>query len=143
MPIELTHHFPITKPIDEMFSMILDLERIVPCVEGGRVLEPIGPSSVGAEIEVAMGMMSMTFKGTVEIVEQSADPRRVLMAVKSKEVSGQGDADADVEFLLADSTGTINTTAHITGTPMSMGEAVAAGVLDAMINDFAQTFAEA
>jgi uncharacterized protein len=142
MAIELTHQFPITRPVDEMFGVIVDLERLVPCVDGGRVLERTGPDCVVSEIEVAMGMMSMTFKGTVEIVERDAESHRVLMAVKSSEVTGEGDADADVEFLLTEGVGTIKTSARITGTPMSMGETVTAGVLDAMITDFVQTLAE-
>jgi carbon monoxide dehydrogenase subunit G len=142
MAIELTHQFPITKPVDEAFAVIVDLERLVPCVDGGSVLERTGPDSVVAEIEVAMGMMSMTFKGTVDTVEQDAGSHRALFAVRSSEVTGEGDADADVEFLLADGLGTIKTSARMTGTPMSMGEAVAAGVLDALITDFAGTLAE-
>jgi uncharacterized protein len=142
MALELTHQFSITKPIGETFATILDLERLVPCVDGGRVLERTGPDSVAAEIEVAMGVMSMTFSGTVEIVERDAPSYRVRMTVRSREVSGQGDADADVEFHLAEGVGTIKTSAEITGTPMSMGESVAAGVLDAMITDFALTLSE-
>ena len=141
MAIELTHQFPITRPVDEAFAVILDLERIVPCVDGGRVLERTGPDSVVAEIEVAIGMMSMTFKGTIDIIERDAGSHRARMAVKSSEVNGEGDADADVEFLLADGLGTIKTSARMTGTPMSMGETVAAGVLDALITDFAGTLA--
>ena len=44
----------------------------MPCVEGGSVLETTGPDAVKAEIMVKMGAMSMTFTGTVEIVEQDA-----------------------------------------------------------------------
>ena len=73
MAVELDHSFSTTKPIDESFATILDLERVIPCVEGGSVLEATSPESVKAEIKVKMGAMSMTFTGTVEIVEQDAD----------------------------------------------------------------------
>ena len=59
--------------------------------------------------------MSMTFKGAVEVVEQDATAHRALVEVNSKEISGQGDANASVEFVLADGSGTIKTTAQITG----------------------------
>ena len=72
MAVELDHSFTTTKPIDESYAAILDLERVVPCVEGGSVLETTGPDAVKAEIKVKMGAMSMTFTGTVEIVEQDA-----------------------------------------------------------------------
>jgi carbon monoxide dehydrogenase subunit G len=136
MAVELDHPFSTAKPIDESFATILDLERVVPCVEGGTVLETMGPESVRAEIKVKMGAMSMTFTGTVEIVEQDAEAHRAVMSVKSKEAGGQGHANATVEFALTDGGGTIHTNAQITGKAASMGEGVVVGVLDALITDF-------
>jgi carbon monoxide dehydrogenase subunit G len=134
--VDLDHTFSTAKPIDESFAVITDLERVVPCVEGGSVVETTGPNSVKAEILVKMGAMSMTFTGTVDIVEQDAAAHRVVMSVKSKEAGGQGYANATVEFSLTDGGGTIHTNAQITGKAASMGEGVVAGVLDALIADF-------
>jgi uncharacterized protein len=136
MAVELDHSFTTAKPIDESYAAILDLDRVVPCVEGGSVLERTAPDSVRAEIRIKMGAMSLTFTGTVEIVEQDAEARRVLMRVKSREAGGQGYANADVAFTLSDGGGTIHTSAQITGTAASMGEGVMVGVLDALITDF-------
>ena len=136
MAVELDHSFSTAKPIDESFAVITDLERVVPCVEGGSVVETTGPNSVKAEILVRMGAMSMTFTGTVDIVEQDPAAHRVVMTVKSKEAGGQGHANATVEFSLSDGGGTIHTNAQITGKAASMGEGVVAGVLDALIADF-------
>ena len=134
--VELDHSFSTGKPIDETWEAILDLERLVPCVEGGKVLERTGPESVRAEIKVKMGAMSMTFTGTVEVVEQDAGEHRAVMQVKSKEAGGQGYANADVTFALSDGGGTIHTAAQITGKAASMGEGVVVSVLDALIKDF-------
>ena len=73
MAVQLEHKFTMAKPIDESFAAITDLEQVVPCVEGGHVLERTGDDAVKAEIVVKMGAMSMTFTGTVEITEK--DPR--------------------------------------------------------------------
>lgn len=134
--VELDHSFSTAKPIDESYATILDLERVVPCVEGGSVLETTGPDSVKAEIKIKMGAMSLTFTGTVEIVEQDPEAHRVVMEVKSREAGGQGHANANVVFSLADGGGTIHTNAQITGKAASMGEGVMVGVLDALITDF-------
>ena len=136
MAVVLDHPFSTAKPIDESYAAILDLERVVPCVEGGSVLETTGPDSVRAEIKIKMGAMSMTFTGTVAIVEQDAAAHRVVLDVKSKEAGGQGYANANVVFALEDGGGTIHTNAQITGKAASMGEGVVAGVLDALIADF-------
>jgi uncharacterized protein len=136
MAVQLDHAFSISKPIDESFAAITDLERVVPAVEGGRVIEKTGDDSAKAEILVKMGAMSMTFTGTVEVVEQDPAAHRVLLRVKSREAGGQGHANADVTFELGDGGGTIHTSAQITGKAASMGEGVVVGVLDALIKDF-------
>jgi carbon monoxide dehydrogenase subunit G len=134
--VVLDHPFTTTKSLDDSFASILDLDRVVPCVEGGSVLERTGPNAVKAEIKVKMGAMSMKFTGTVEIVEQDAAAHRAVMAIKSREAGGQGHANATVEFALQDGGGTIHTNAQITGKAASMGEGVVSGVLDALIKDF-------
>ena len=136
MAIELDHAFSTTRSIDDSFTTILDLERVVPCVEGGRVLETTGPESVKAEIVMKMGAMSMKLVGTVEVVEQDAAAHRAVVRVKSREAGGQGHANADIVFELNDGGGTIHTNAQITGKAASMGEGVVVGVLDALITDF-------
>jgi len=139
--VELDHSFTSGKPIDETWAAILDLERLVPCVEGGSVLERTGPDAVRAEIKVKMGAMSMTFTGTVEVIEQDAAEHRAVMQVKSREAGGQGHANADVTFALSDGGGTIHTAAQITGKAASMGEGVVVSVLDALIMDFTEKLA--
>jgi len=141
--VDLDHSFSTAKPIEESFATILDLERVVPCVEGGRVLDVVGPGSVRAEIKVKMGAMSMTFTGTVEIVETDAAAHRAVMSVKSKEAGGQGHANATVVFSLSDGGGTIHTNAQITGKAASMGEGIVVGVLDALIKSFSEKLATA
>jgi carbon monoxide dehydrogenase subunit G len=136
MAIELDHTFSTARPIDESFETLLDLERTIPCVEGGTVIERTGPDAARAEIVVRMGAMSLKFTGTVDIVEKDPAAHRVVLSVKSREAKGQGHANATVAFGLHDGGGTIHTNAQITGTAASMGEGVVSGVLDAMIADF-------
>jgi uncharacterized protein len=136
MAVELDHSFTTSKPIDESFAAVTDLERVVPAVQGGSVVETTGPDSVKAEILVKMGAMSMTFTGTVEVTEKDAAEHRAVLVVKSREAGGQGHANATVTFDLNDGGGTIHTNAQITGKAASMGEGVVAGVLDALIKDF-------
>jgi uncharacterized protein len=136
MAVELDHSFSTSKPLDESYASILDLERVVPAVEGGHVLERTSDDAVKAEIVVKMGAMSMKFTGTVEVSEQDPDAHRAVLTVKSREAGGQGHANATVAFDLADGGGNIHTNAQITGKAASMGEGVVAGVLDALIKDF-------
>src|ERR1700745_1136346 len=119
--VELDHPSTTGKPIEENWEAILDLDRLVPCVEGGRVVERIGPDEGKAEIAVKMGAMSMKFTGTVAVIEQDPEAHRAVMQVKSREAGGQGHANAEVTFSLSDGGGTIHTAAQITRKGGSMG----------------------
>ena len=143
MAIELDHPFTTEKPIDESFAAITDLERVVPAVEGGSVIETTGPELVKAQILMKMGAMTMKMLGTVEVVEEDAEAHRAVLRVKAKEAGGQGHANADVTFELNDGGGTIHTKAQITGKAASMGEGVVIGVLDGLITDFTGKLGEA
>ena len=139
--VELDHSFSTGKDNEYNWEAILDLDRIIPCVEGGRVVERTSPDSAKAEIKVRMGAMSLTFNGTVQVVERDEADRRAVLRIKSKEKSGQGHANADVTFALSDGGGTIHTAAQISGKAASMGEGVMVTVLDALITDFTQKLA--
>ena len=136
MAVELDHSFTTSKSIDESFAAVTDLERVVPAVQGGTVLERTAPESVKAEILVKMGAMSMKFTGTVEVTEKDEADHRAVLTVKAREAGGQGHANATATFALDDGGGTLHTNAQITGKAASMGEGVVAGVLDALIADF-------
>ena len=136
MAVDLDHSFTPGSSADQTFAGIVDLERVIPLVEGGRVTGTTGPDAVNAEILVKMGAMSMTFKGTVEVAEKDEASHRAVLRVRSKEEGGNGYANADVTFTVDDGQGTVHTHAQISGKAASMGEGVVAGVLDALINDF-------
>jgi len=136
--IELDHSFSNGKPTDYNWDAILDLDRLVPCVEGGKVLERTAPESAKAEINVKMGAMGLRFTGTVAVTERDDDAHRTVIQVKSREAGGQGYANADVTFTLDNGGGSIHTAAQISGKAASMGEGVVVTVLDALIKDFTQ-----
>lgn len=139
--IELDHEFSNGKDTAANWETILDLDRVIPCVEGGRVLERTAPDSAKAQIVVKMGAMSMRFTGTVTVTERDDDAHRAVLQVKSREAGGQGYANADVTFALVDGGGTIHTAAQITGKAASMGEGVVVSVLDALIQGFTANLA--
>src|SRR5215475_4827372 len=116
------------KPTEYNWEAILDLDRLIPCVEGGRVLERTAPDAARAEILVRMGEMSMTFTGMVNVTERDDSAHRAVLHVNSREAGGQGYANADVIFTLGDGGGTVHTSAQITGKAASMGEGVMVSV---------------
>ena len=141
MAVELDHPFSTARGLEDSYAVILDLDRVIPCVEGGSVIERTSPESAKAEIKVKMGAMSMTFVGTVTVAEKDEAAHRALLRVKSRDKGGSGYANADVTFDVDDGGGNIHTAAQISGKAASMGEGVVHSVLDALINDFTRKLA--
>ena len=132
----LNESFPVSNP-DTAWSTISDLNKLVPCVPGARVLSADSPQSVKAEIEVKMGSMGMKFVGPVTI--ESADPgsKTVKIKAKTKEAGGQSAANGDVTISISGSTGTVNAVANVNGKAASMGEGTVVAVLTQLVKQFA------
>ena len=94
--VELNHTLRNRQGPDYNWDAILDLDRIIPCVEGGKVLERESDEKAKAEIKVKMGAMSMTFRGTVEVTSRDDEAHTAVLAVRSKDTGGSGYANADV-----------------------------------------------
>ena len=137
-----TTRFETGKPTDYNWDAILDLDRVIPCVEGGKVLERTSPEQAKAEIKVKMGAMSMTFKGTVEVAErdeaahtrgaagQVARHRRIGLRQRRRRVRARTTAAAR-------STPPRRSAAR----PRRWARASCSTVLDALIKDFTQKLA--
>jgi carbon monoxide dehydrogenase subunit G len=143
--MEFDNHFSVTAPIDEVWSAILDVERVAPRVPGARVIEQTGDNAYKVAIKVRLGPLSMTYTGNVTVVEQDDDAHRAVMRANAKEARGQGVAEATVELRLTadgDQTrGAIHSDVAISGKAAAMGQGVIGDVSARIIDTFAQNLA--
>jgi len=143
--MEFNNSFSVEKPIEEVWATMLDLEQVVPCVPGARVLEKTGERGVKVEVKIRLGSMSMNYVGPAEIVEQDDSARRAVLQGRARETGGQGNADSRVEIELAEAgDGTevsLHSVVNVFGKAAQMGEGVIAGVTEGMIGEFAQNLA--
>jgi carbon monoxide dehydrogenase subunit G len=131
----LNKTFPVSNP-DHAWSIISDLNKLVPCVPGARVTSPDSPQSVKAEIDVKMGSMGMKFAGPVTI--KSSDPGSKTVKVKAvtREAGGQSAANGYVTISVGGGNGTVNAVANVNGKAASMGEGTVVAVLTQLIKQF-------
>jgi uncharacterized protein len=144
--MEFDNSFTVEKPIDEVWSTMMDLERVVPCVPGAKILERTGDKAVKAEVKIRLGSMSMNYAGPAEIVEQDDAAHRAVMSARAKEAGGQGNADAKVSMQLTGAgDGTevaLHSQINVTGKAAQMGEGVIAAVTEGMIKEFSENLAK-
>lgn len=138
----LNETFPVSNP-DSAWNTVSDLNKLIPCVPGARVLSADSPQSAKAEIEVKMGSMGMKFTGPVTI--ESADPgsKTVKIKANTREAGGQSNASGDVTISVGGGSGTINAVANVSGKAASMGEGTIVAVLTQLVKSFSANIAKA
>ncbi|HSI80357.1 MAG TPA: SRPBCC family protein [Solirubrobacterales bacterium] len=144
--MEFNNSFQVAKPIDEVWETMVDLERVIPCVPGAKVLERTDAGAVKAEVRIRLGSMSMNYSGPAEIVERDDAARRAVLHGRAREAGGQGNADARIEIELAEAGEATDVSIHslvnVTGKAAQMGEGVIAGVTEGMIGEFAENLSQ-
>jgi carbon monoxide dehydrogenase subunit G len=132
----LNETFPVSNPANA-WGIISDLNKLVPCVPGARVMSADSPQAVKAEITVSMGAMSMKFVGPVTIESADAGSQTVKIKAKTTEAGGQSAANGDVTISVGGGSGRVSAVATVSGKAGSMGEGTVVAVLTALIKQFA------
>ncbi|MEY2442068.1 MAG: hypothetical protein QOJ46_1494, partial [bacterium] len=109
------------------WDVINDLNKLIPCVPGAKVLSTESPTKATAEITVKMGSMGMVFTGPVEIVSTSGQTAKIKADTREK--GGQSNAAGDVEISVSGSNVSISANANVSGKAASMGEGTVVAVL--------------
>jgi carbon monoxide dehydrogenase subunit G len=138
----LNESFSIPNP-DQTWSVVSDLNKLVPCVPGARVVSADSPEAVKAEIEVKMGSMGMKFTGPVTIESADAGSKTVKIKANTKEAGGQSNASGDVTISVSGGNATINAVANVSGKAGSMGEGTVVAVLTQLVKQFGANVAKA
>ena len=145
MSMELDHSFTVPVPPDRAWHVLLDVERIAPCMPGATVEEFDGKVVTG-RIKVKVGPVSLTYRGTAKFTERDPDARVVVVDASGKETRGAGTASAAVRASLepaGDGTQVlIHTTMNVTGRPAQFGRGVIAEVGGKLVEKFAQNLAQ-
>lgn len=143
--MEFENTFLVQAPVPEVWDLLLDVERIAPCMPGAQVLEQTGDDAYKVAVKVRLGPMTMNYKGDVEIVAKDGEAHRATMRAKAKEARGQGTATAEIVMALSEQPGgtraSILTTMSMSGKAAAMGQGVIKDVAAALTDTFAQNLA--
>jgi carbon monoxide dehydrogenase subunit G len=142
MATQVNQSFTVSNP-DSAWGTVTDVNKLVACVPGAKVLSADSPTKATAEIDVKMGSMGMKFKGPVEIVEQDAGSKRAVIKANAKEAGGQSNADGTITITIGGDGGKIDGTANVSGKAASMGEGTIQAVLTQLVQQFSQNVAKA
>jgi uncharacterized protein len=143
MAMEMDHSFTVPVPPERAWDVLLDVEKIAPCMPGATVDEFDGEVVTG-RIKVKVGPVSLTYRGTAKFTERDPDARVILLEASGKETRGAGTASATVRATLEPEAGgegttaTMHTTMNVTGRPAQFGRGVMVEVGGKLVEQFAQ-----
>ncbi|MGI5460818.1 SRPBCC family protein [Streptomyces sp. CA-249302] len=143
--MRLENKLTIPVPVGEAWRVLLDIERITPCVPGASLTARDGDTFQG-RIKVRLGPVGLTYSGTVKFLSLNEGDRKVVLEAAGRETRGNGTARATVTCRLVGSGGDatdvfVETDLAVTGKPAQFGRGTLAEVAGTLIGRFAENLA--
>ena len=142
MAIELDNSFTVPVPPEQAWDVLLDVERIAPCMPGASVTSVEGDEIEG-QVKVKLGPLSLTYKGTAKFIDKDQAAHSISIEATGKETRGSGTASATVQANLTPGDGagqtlvSIHTSLNVTGKPAQFGRSLLPEVSGKLIQQFA------
>src|SRR5262249_20881702 len=137
--MKIEDQFRVDVPIEEAWRVLLDVERIAPCMPGAQLQEIEGDEYRGV-VKVKVGPITAQYKGAARIIEADEAERRIVLKGEGRDTRGQGNASATVTVLLAaDGAGTqvsVDTDLNVTGKVAQFGRGMMADVSSKLLGQF-------
>jgi carbon monoxide dehydrogenase subunit G len=142
--VQLENQFTVPVPIDEAWRVLLDIERVAPCMPGAALDSVEGDHFTG-RVKVKLGPINLTYQGKASFVEKDEATHTAVIDAKGKDQRGNGTAAAVVTAKLA-AEGDVTrvdvlTDLNITGRPAQFGRGVMTDVGNKLLGQFADKLA--
>jgi carbon monoxide dehydrogenase subunit G len=141
--VELQNSFTVSADPATVWTHLLEVENLVPCMPGAELVETIDDSHWRGRLKIKFGPVALAFAGEVEMVERDEVQRKLRLVGSGKDKSGRGSASADVLVAVVPGPTEGTTTVEITqdlkvaGQIASFGRGMIADVSKTMTKQFA------
>lgn len=144
MSTRLSNEFTVPVPVEQAWAVLLDVERIAPCMPGAT-LETVEGDVFTGSVKVKVGPISVTYRGKARFTDRDEAARVVRVDAAGKEARGSGTAAADVTASLHGDGGStrvrVETDLNVTGKVAQFGRGVMADVSGRLVDRFAENLA--
>ena len=135
----ITDSFTVATPIDQTWKILLDIERIAPCLPGAQLQEIDGDEFRGV-VKVKVGPITAQYKGAAKLAEVDEAARRILIDASGRDTRGQGNANATITVQMAEHDGgtkvDLDTELHVTGKVAQFGRGAMAEISAKLLKQF-------
>src|SRR5688572_7388314 len=142
----LEHKFTVPVPPEEAWVVLLDLERVAPCMPGATLASVDDEGGFTGKVKIKVGPITVTYQGKGKFVERDESVHRAVIEASGREMRGSGTASATVTATLegrgsGDTEVLVTTDLAITGRPAQFGRGVMNEVGAKLIGIFAECLA--
>jgi carbon monoxide dehydrogenase subunit G len=145
MAIELDNSFAVPVPPDQAWHVLLDVQRVAPCMPGATV-DSVDGDEVTGKIKVKVGPIALTYAGKATFTDKDPVAHSLKVQAAGKETKGAGTATATVLARLDEENGqtrvNVHTSLNVTGRPAQFGRGVMAEVSGRIIEKFSANLAQ-
>jgi len=98
--MEFDNSFEVPLPVDEAWTLLMDIRRIAPCLPGAELTEVVDDRTYKGKVGVRLGPVSLAFAGTVKFDEIDDAAHRAKISAQGSDAKGRGAANATATFHL-------------------------------------------
>jgi len=143
--MQFDNAFEVPLPPDQAWPLLMDIERIAPCMPGAELTEVVDEHTYKGRISVRLGPVALAFAGTVVFEAVDAANRTARVRAQGTDAKGRGGAQATAAFRLEPVLGGTKVLVH---TDLTLSGAVAqygrgVGIVQATAAQLMAQFAEA
>jgi uncharacterized protein len=142
--MKLEQTFTVPVPVDTAWEVLLDVQRVAPCMPGATLTGADGDEFTG-NVKVKLGPIMLTYSGKGRFVERDEAARRVVIEASGRDTRSAGTAAATVTAQLVeqgDETRVdVLTDLSITGKPAQFGRSMISDVSAKLLGQFANCLA--
>jgi carbon monoxide dehydrogenase subunit G len=142
--MKLENEFTVDAPVDEAWDVMLNLERVTPCLPGAELTEETGDGQYKGKMSVKLGPVTQEYQGKVWFEETDEAEHRAVLRADGQDARGQGTASATISSTLQEENGGDSTRVHvetdmqITGRAAQFGQGVQQDVAEKIMGRFAE-----
>jgi carbon monoxide dehydrogenase subunit G len=143
--VKLENSFTVPVPRAAAWKVLMDVERIAPCMPGATLTSRNGDEFTGT-VKVKVGPINLTYGGQAKFVSLDEDNGVAVIEGSGKETRGTGTAKALITCRLVETGGRtkvdVETDLAVTGKPAQFGRGVLADVSAKLVDKFAACLSE-
>ena len=94
--MKLEQSFSVDAPIDQIWTALIDLEKVAPCLPGAAITGRDEDGTYHGTFQVKLGPTTANYRGTIRIESADAGTHTATLAARGSDKRGQGGASATI-----------------------------------------------